>query len=82
MNISLYSMQMFGEIPFINPQNDTSTTDKRSRTMKNERKRLILFRIIQQSKCCLKRKALKLDLKDENDALSEREGEGIPHLSG
>ena len=50
--------------------------------MKNERKRLILFRIIQQSKCCLKRKALKLDLKDENDGLCEREGEGIPHLSG
>ena len=35
-------MQIFGEIPFIKPQNDTETTDKRSKTMKNERKRLIL----------------------------------------
>jgi len=36
-------MQIFGEIPFIKPQNDSYTTDKRSKTMKNERKRLILF---------------------------------------
>ena len=33
-------MQIF---PFIKPQNDTQTTHKRSKTMKNERKRLILF---------------------------------------
>ena len=38
-----HSMHIFGEIPFIKTQNDTSTTDKRSKTMKNERKRLILF---------------------------------------
>ena len=36
-------MQIFREIPFIMPQNDTQTTDKWSKTMKNERKRLILF---------------------------------------
>ena len=36
-------MQIFGDIPFIKPQNDTKTTDKRLKTMKNERKRLILF---------------------------------------
>ena len=36
-------MQIFGEIPFIKPQNDTQTTDKRLKTMKNERKRPILF---------------------------------------
>ena len=35
------SMQIFGEIPFIKPQNDT--TNKWSETMKNERKRLTLF---------------------------------------
>ena len=28
-------MQTFGKIPFIKPQNDTSTTDKRLKTMKN-----------------------------------------------
>ena len=33
-------MQIFGEIPFVEPQNDTQTTDKRSKMMKNERKRL------------------------------------------
>ena len=32
-------MQMFGEIPFIKPQNDIWTTDKRLKTMKNEKKR-------------------------------------------
>ena len=37
-------MQTFGEIPFIKPQNDTQTTDKRSKTKNNERKRVILFR--------------------------------------
>ena len=37
-------MQIFGEIPFIKPQNDTQTTDKRSKTKNNERKRVILFR--------------------------------------
>ena len=36
-------MQIFGEIPFIKPQNDTQTTDKRSKTKNNERKRVILF---------------------------------------
>ena len=36
-------MQLFGEIPFINPQNDSLTTDKRSKTRKNERNTLILF---------------------------------------
>ena len=36
-------MQIFGEFPFMKPQNDTYTTDKRSKTMKNERKRFILF---------------------------------------
>ena len=36
-------MHIFGEIPFIKPQNDTYTTDKQSKTMKNERKRLVLF---------------------------------------
>jgi len=36
-------MQIFGEIPLIKPQNDTQTTDERSKTMKNGRKRLILF---------------------------------------
>ena len=30
-----HSMQMFREIPFIKPQNDTQTTDKRLKTMKN-----------------------------------------------
>ena len=34
-------MQIFGEILFIKPQNDTYTTDKRSKMMKNERKRRI-----------------------------------------
>ena len=34
---------MFGEIPFIKPQNDTQTTDKRSKTMKNEKKDLFGF---------------------------------------
>ena len=29
-------MQIFGEIPFVKPQNDTQTTDKRLKTMKNE----------------------------------------------
>ena len=38
-----HSMHIFGEIHFIKPQNDTWTTDKRLKTMKNERKRLILF---------------------------------------
>ena len=38
-----HGMQISGEIPFIKPQNDTEPTDKRSKTMKNERKRLILF---------------------------------------
>ena len=38
-----HSMHIFGEIPFIKPQNDTKTTDKRLKTMKNERKRLIFF---------------------------------------
>ena len=33
----------FGEIPFIKPQNDTYTTDKRPKTLKNERKGFILF---------------------------------------
>ena len=37
-----HSMQIFGEIPFIKPQNDTQTTDKRLKTMKNERKSLDL----------------------------------------
>ena len=36
-----HSMQIFRELPFIKPQNGTQTTDKRSKTMKNERKRLI-----------------------------------------
>ena len=27
-------MQIFGEIPFVKPQNDTETTDKRSETIK------------------------------------------------
>ena len=36
-------MHIFGEIPFIEPQNDTSTTEKRSETMKNEREKKDLF---------------------------------------
>ena len=36
-------MQISGEIHFIKEQNDSLTTDKRSKTMKNERKILILF---------------------------------------
>ena len=36
-------MQTFGEITFIKPQNNTWTTDKRLKTTKKERKRLILF---------------------------------------
>jgi len=35
-------MHIFGEIPFVKPQNDTETTDKQSKTIKNERKRLVL----------------------------------------
>ena len=35
-------MHIFGEIPFVKPQKDTSTTDTRLKTMNNERKRLIL----------------------------------------
>ena len=35
-------MHIFGEIPFLKPQNDTETVDKRSKMMKNERKRLVL----------------------------------------
>ena len=31
-------MQIFMQIPFIKPQNDTYTTDKWSKTMKNETK--------------------------------------------
>ena len=38
-----HSMQIFRDIPFIKPQNDILTTDKWLKTMKNERKRLILF---------------------------------------
>ena len=38
-----HSMQIFGEIPFIKPQNDTETTDKRLKTMKNEWKMRIFF---------------------------------------
>ena len=36
-------MHIFWEVPFIKPQKDTSTTDKRPKTMKNERKGLVLF---------------------------------------
>jgi len=32
-------MQFFGEIPFVKPQNDTETTDKWLKTMKNEREK-------------------------------------------
>ena len=32
-------MQIFGEIPFVKPQNDTYTRDKRLKTMKNEREK-------------------------------------------
>ena len=32
-------MQIFREIPFVKPQNDTSATDKWLKTMKNERER-------------------------------------------
>ena len=32
-----HGMQIFREIPFIEPENDTWTTDKRLKTMKNER---------------------------------------------
>ena len=35
-------MHIFGYIPFMKPENDTYT-DKRLKTMKNERERLILF---------------------------------------
>ena len=38
-----HSMQIFGEIPCVKPQNDTQTTDKRLKTTKNEREKLILF---------------------------------------
>ena len=32
-------MHIFGEISFIKPQNDTKTTDKRSKMMKNDRQK-------------------------------------------
>ena len=38
-----HSMYIFREIPFIKPQNNPLTTDKWSKTMKNERRRLTLF---------------------------------------
>ena len=41
-----HSMQIFGEISFIKPQNDTWTTDKRLKTMKNEREKLVLVEFL------------------------------------
>ena len=32
-------MHIFREIPFVKPQNDTETTDKRLKTMKNQREK-------------------------------------------
>ena len=49
----LTRMQIFGEIPFVKPQNDTSATDTWLKTMKNEIflfKKIILFWL---SFCCL-----------------------------
>ena len=53
-----HSMQIFGEIPFIKPQKDTETTDKRSKTMKNERKRLLLFGLIFTACSCFRTLAI------------------------
>ena len=44
-----HSMQIFGEIPFVEPQNDTKTTDKRLKTMKNEREKKYLVLVEFQS---------------------------------
>ena len=45
-------MQILGEIPFIKPQNDTQTTEKRFKTMQNERKRhLVLDEFLQLVRC-------------------------------
>ena len=55
-------MQMFGEIPFVKTQHDTETTDKRLMTMKNERKRLILF-CLGFAACSVLRRVLVIILK-------------------
>ena len=39
-------MHIFGEIPFIKPQNDTLTTDQRSKTTKNKEKDLSCFGLV------------------------------------
>ena len=38
-----HSMHIFGEIPFVKPQNDTQTTDKRLKMMKNEREKGLVW---------------------------------------
>ena len=54
-----HSMHIFGEIPFIKPENDTSTTDKRLKTMKNEREQNRIFFWL--SFCCFSNKQQKLN---------------------
>ena len=45
-------MQIFGEIRFIKPQNDTLTTDKRSKMTKNDNKTyLVLVEFLQLVQC-------------------------------
>ena len=39
-------MHISGEIPFVKPQNDTKSTDKRLKTMKNEREKRILYFVL------------------------------------
>ena len=36
-------MHIFGEIPFVKPQNDTQRTVKRLKTMKNEKETYLFF---------------------------------------
>ena len=48
----LTRMQIFGEIPFVKPQNDTSATDTWLKTMKNERF-FFFFILFLLSFCCL-----------------------------
>ena len=38
-----HTMQIFGEIPYVKPQNDTWTTVKRLKTMKNEKETYLFF---------------------------------------
>ena len=46
-------MHIFGEMPFIKPQNDTQTSDKRFKTMRNERQTYVVLAEHLQLVLCL-----------------------------